>query len=609
VCASDLRCRAGCLSAADCAEKQLCVSGVCADPAELNTSGQLPQLAADSGVKVAVGGTCILNSDCQQPLVCTMGKCHDACHTTVDCPAGQSCVKANSAMVCQLPAEADCSATSCGGALVCASDLRCRAGCLSALDCTSGQVCVSGVCADLADLDVNGQLPQKGPGPVADAGTNLSPDAGSKDSGVDLVVAPADAGTKDGGADAAGPGPDVLADIAPTKLPDAGGDLVAQLDLPAADLASDKLPSTGPEVNASTPDAVSLPESGGGSPVATGCGVPPVATRYFCDDFESGISKWIVSGQDWDTTASMARSGVNSITDTPNGQIVTGENAAITMATSVDLTSAVSPVLVYWDSLAAGCSSTGSGNSVYVEASSDGGTTWSELVHAWCADHSSWALQQFSLVKFVGKKVKVRFRLLQWANYVGDGWYVDDVEIRELPAVDTARVGAAGCSAMPAATTTRYFCDDFESGVSKWIVSGQDWNTTFSNARSGTHSVTDSPDGNIVAGENASITMALSVDLTGAVSPVLVYWDKLAAGCSSTGSGNSVYVEASSDGGTTWSQLVHTWCSDHSTWLLQQLSLAAFVGENVMIRFRVLQWASYVGDGWYIDDVEIREAN
>ena len=54
VCASDLRCRAGCLSPADCAEKQVCVTGVCADTTEINTSGQLPQLAPDGGAKVAL---------------------------------------------------------------------------------------------------------------------------------------------------------------------------------------------------------------------------------------------------------------------------------------------------------------------------------------------------------------------------------------------------------------------------------------------------------------------------------------------------------------------------------------------------------------------------
>jgi hypothetical protein len=593
------------------------VSGVCADTAELNTSGQLPQLAPDSGVKVAVGDSCILNSDCEGALVCVMGTCHDACHASMDCPIGQSCVKANDATICQLPAEADCSRTNCGAGFVCASDLRCRAGCQSAPDCASGQVCVSGVCADPLDLDINGQLPQRGPGLAADAGANLSPDAASKDSGVDLMVAPADASIKDGGADlasgfrdapggtgadGAGAGPDVLADLAPSKLPDAGADLVAQADLPAADLAADKLPSA-TDVNPSSPDAIVRPDGGGASPVPTGCGVPAVATRYFCDDFESGISKWIVSGQDWDTTTSMARSGANSITDSPNGNIVAGENAAITMATSVDLTSAVAPVLVFWDKRAASSSNT------IVEASSDSGTTWSQLA-CWgscysSANHSTWLVQQFSLATFVGKKVKIRFRLVQNYNTT-DGWYIDDVEIREPPPPDSARVGAAGCAAMPAATTTRYFCDDFESGVSKWIVSGQDWNTTFSNARSETHSVTDSPDGNIATDENATITMALPMDLTTAVSPVLVFWDKRAASSSTT------IVEASSDSGTTWSQ-VACWgsCSsaaDHSTWLIQQFSLAAFVGKTLMVRFRLAQNYN-TADGWYIDDVEIREAD
>jgi hypothetical protein len=31
-----------------------------------------------SAKKIDVGGTCILNSDCNGSLLCTMGKCHDA---------------------------------------------------------------------------------------------------------------------------------------------------------------------------------------------------------------------------------------------------------------------------------------------------------------------------------------------------------------------------------------------------------------------------------------------------------------------------------------------------------------------------------------------------
>jgi hypothetical protein len=565
--------------------------------------------SCSSAKKIDVGATCILNSDCGGSLVCTSGLCHVACHTTADCLAGQSCVKTSDSTICQLPADVPCSATSsCKSDLLCAPDQHCRTGCLSAANCTPGQLCASNFCADPNDPDlVNGQIV----GSTNDAGTDLlSADVGSSSNGADVLLAPADAGSGGAdlavgptdapigtGADVADTGPDVSADVAPSKLPDARADLVAQVDLPA-DLPVDKLTSTGPDVNSSTADAVIGPDGGGESPVPTGCGVAPTSTRYFCDDFESGLSNWVVSGQDWGLTTEQARSMGHSATDTPGGQITTGENAAITMATSLDLTGAVAPVLVFWDKRAAGYSHT------YVEASSDGGTTWSQLADWWGdADHSTWLMQQLSLSSFVGKKVKIRFRLAQYASYTGDGWYIDDVEIRENWPVDSTGAGAKGCDAMPAAVSPRYFCDDFETGISKWIVSGYDWNTTVIEARSGGASITDTPEGSIVSGENAAITMATSLDLTGAVTPVLVFWDKRAAGY------NDTYVEASSDGGTTWSQLAYWGNGDHSTWLMQQLSLSSFVGKKVKIRFRLAQWASYTGDGWYIDDVEIREPN
>ena len=466
VCASDLRCRAGCLSPTDCAEKQLCVSGVCADTAELNTSGQLPQLAPDSGVKVAVGGVCILNSDCQQSLACVMNRCHDLCRASSECPAGQSCVNTPAGAICQLPAEAGCSATSCGGALVCASDLRCRAGCQSAVDCAGAQVCVSGVCADPIELDINGQLPQRGPGPVADAGADRRPpDVATKDSGLDLLVAPADAGAKDGGADATGPGPDVLADLAPTKLPDAGADLVAQPDLPAADLAADKLPSTTPDVNASTPDAGGCPTgttlcgstcvdtlttaahcgtceiacapgqicANGSCKAVTGCGVPATTTRYFCDDFESGIDKWTVSGYDWGLTTDKSYSPNHSLTDSPDGNYSANSVTNVTVAGALDLTNAKSPVLTFWDT----------GNLPYVfggeahsnvNASTNAGLTWTQIWTRSQWSLTNWQQEVVDLSKYAGQPaVRLRFTLENSSGpSAGDGWYIDDVEVREL---------------------------------------------------------------------------------------------------------------------------------------------------------------------------------
>jgi hypothetical protein len=264
------------------------------------------------------------------------------------------------------------------------------------------------------DLDINGQLPQMGPGPVADAGADLRPDAATKDSGVDLVVAPADADAKDGGADASGPRPDVSADI-----------------------AADTLLSTGPDVNASTPDAVSPPESGGAAPVSTGCGVV-TTTRYFCDDFESGLSNWTVSGQDWNLTTTTWRSPAHCATDSPNGNYAKDANVAMTMTSSVDLTTATSPVLSFWHKLyMANITYEG----VRVNVSTNAGIYWTGILPAnqfgdatwWYPNNTStWSNVLLDLKPYKGTHLKVQFLLFSNPNSpTADGWYIDDVEIRE----------------------------------------------------------------------------------------------------------------------------------------------------------------------------------
>jgi alpha-tubulin suppressor-like RCC1 family protein len=103
-----------------------------------------------------------LNSQCDQPLVCTFQKCHAACAADKDCPTGQLCVKTTAAgvdggvagTVCQLPAEIKCVYNSqCMLPLVCARDEQCRNQCQTSVDCVMGQVCTtSGVCASVAQL-------------------------------------------------------------------------------------------------------------------------------------------------------------------------------------------------------------------------------------------------------------------------------------------------------------------------------------------------------------------------------------------------------------------------------------------------------------------------
>ena len=105
--------------------------------------------------------SCKFNSDCTGSQVCKMGTCGDSCHTSADCPAGQSCLTAaDQTKVCQLPSETRCAFNSdCPAPLVCAVDQRCRSQCQDNVDCPLGQVCTTTrVCAEPSQVDSNNNL-------------------------------------------------------------------------------------------------------------------------------------------------------------------------------------------------------------------------------------------------------------------------------------------------------------------------------------------------------------------------------------------------------------------------------------------------------------------
>jgi hypothetical protein len=152
-------------------------------------------VAACSGgnKKLQMGGTCSLNTDCTDPLVCKFGSCHTACTQTRDCLSGERCVRVDNIGVCQLATETTCSKTqSCLGTLVCASDNICRSACTAATGCMTNQLCVNNICADtteaavltdggLAGLTDGSALGKDGPPPIngdGGAGADVSAAAG-----------------------------------------------------------------------------------------------------------------------------------------------------------------------------------------------------------------------------------------------------------------------------------------------------------------------------------------------------------------------------------------------------------------------------------------------
>jgi hypothetical protein len=156
--------------------------------------------ACGSSATPPVGKTCLVNSDCNNPLSCTFGRCHEACRMSGDCPAGQTCVigpvdmsTGKPANICQLPEDKTCAYNSdCMKPLRCARDLKCRNECQTDVDCNLGQTCAAGdkVCADPPDLmagmlknTIDGSVPELRPGVDAATGTGGSGGTGGVSDG------------------------------------------------------------------------------------------------------------------------------------------------------------------------------------------------------------------------------------------------------------------------------------------------------------------------------------------------------------------------------------------------------------------------------------------
>jgi CubicO group peptidase (beta-lactamase class C family) len=151
------------------------------------------------------------------------------------------------------------------------------------------------------------------------------------------------------------------------------------------------------------------------------------------------------------------------------------------------------------------------------------------------------------------------------------------------------------------------FYDDFESGLEKWIVSGSDWALIDTDSVSSTHAVTESPDGDFIPNENAVMTLSNPIDLSGKTTPTLSFWHKMYnPDCSDDY--DRGFVEISEDGGISWTVLATYYCVNIDTWTQVLIDLSDYAGSApVKIRFRFsADDDTFVGDGWYIDDVSIQ---
>lgn len=117
----------------------------------------------------AIGGDCVLDSDCEEGLACVFQRCHQECEVTPDCPLDgegknlHCMVGRKPDHYCQLSDETECTYSSeCPGEQICGPDGRCRDECVTDKDCVTDQTCAQRNCALPDELDDNGKLPQTG---------------------------------------------------------------------------------------------------------------------------------------------------------------------------------------------------------------------------------------------------------------------------------------------------------------------------------------------------------------------------------------------------------------------------------------------------------------
>ncbi len=143
-----------------------------------------------------------------------------------------------------------------------------------------------------------------------------------------------------------------------------------------------------------------------------------------------------------------------------------------------------------------------------------------------------------------------------------------------------------------------------------------DWAATSLSYHTSPYAITDSPFGPYSGFADLSVTLANPVDLGNAVMAVLRFyarWD-LENGF------DYVQVKASTDNGISWIPLQGLYTNPgsvnqaaleplydgvQSDWVQEQISLQAFLGQQLKIRFTLVSDGGIEADGFYFDDVEI----
>jgi hypothetical protein len=186
---------------------------------------------------------------------------------------------------------------------------------------------------------------------------------------------------------------------------------------------------------------------------------------------------------------------------------------------------------------------------------------------------------------------------------------------------------AIEASAVPTGPDSVFFADDMESGDGNWTHggTGDTWTLSTARAHSGTYSFHST---DVTTASDQQLD-SLDIMLPNSMGMILEFWSWQEIEDSTGGCFDGGTVEASTDGGATWTQLpdpvmltipydgpistswgnpnggAAAWCGDPRDWSLYQADMSAYAGQTVKLRFRMATDTSIGREGWYVDDVRV----
>ncbi len=155
-----------------------------------------------------------------------------------------------------------------------------------------------------------------------------------------------------------------------------------------------------------------------------------LAAYPFSDDAEAGLGAWSADPP-WAATGVNPHAGAQAFTDSPGAHYANDTDSSLTMASSMDLSAATRPALLFWQrhNLEDGF------DFGRVEISLDGGASWQAEPLASFTGGADWHPVQLDLSAYAGQaSVKLRFRLVSDDTVTQDGWTLDDILVAEAPA-------------------------------------------------------------------------------------------------------------------------------------------------------------------------------